>query len=154
MYFSNKNSFLDINNDGINYNGIFEKITRVYLFEKTKGKIETESFIIKWSSGNGYVYDKLGSISLLEILTRQESMNTMVESEEKTEKAYYITKDVFVYFKSNRDTFYIKYNGVENPVVNKYKNGKYNVYIDSIGNKLELCDSLPCKFNNLFISKI
>lgn len=153
MHFSNQNSFLDIGND-VNYNGLVEKIVRKFFFEKNKGKIETESFIIKWSCDKAYIYDKLGSISLLEILNRQESTEMNMATLSRKETVYYVTKDVFVSFIHENDMVYIKSKGQENPVVSKYKNGKYQVYIDSLGNKMELCDVLPCKFNNLFISKI
>lgn len=161
--FSNKNSQLTIETGAgfINYNGFEEKITKSHVITEETGKIETNSYIIKWSGNNLFLYDKLVNIILLEKMQKEAlpGMKVLVEKQDNILK-YYLTKDIYVNFHENGNKYYIEYinkgNSVISEVIDISKVGPYKVYKSKNGDIFQFplkASDMP-KFNNILISRL
>lgn len=165
FYNDNSYVYIDSNSKNVEYCGKNFSITKEYLISEKVGKIETDTHVLKWSNGELYLYDKISSISLLEILRYNETKNRefgLFSTFNKNEtndtsnlnQTFYLTKDTFInFYKKENGNFYIKFDEKESVVEKIYKVGTYTVYEASNGNILQLCNKKPCKFNNNIISK-
>lgn len=163
LSFSNKNSQLTIETGAcfINYNGFEEKITKSHVISKESGKIETNSYIIKWSGNNLFLYDKLVNIILLEKMQKEENLGikTFVDKQDIVLK-YYVTKDIYVNFHEKGEKYYIEHINKDKSIISEViditQRGSYKVYMSKNGDTFQVplkSTDMP-KFNNILISRI
>lgn len=158
--FYNKNSTLKMNIllGMINYNSKLFPITKIHLNTPQKGKIETQDLILKWFDETLFIYDKIGSIELLETLKKEKEtfkINKINENNKENIIKFYLTKNIYIYFYDNEIKYVTNLNEEKEIVIKIYKTGSFFVYETLNKNKLYINPLKNIfKYNGLAISKV
>lgn len=165
LRFYNKNSqvFIDFIANNIEYNETNNPITYKHLVSADKGKVETDEYLLKWSRGELMIYDKLGSISLIEKLIIETQVNEdyikiSLKPENDIIAKFLFSRGKFIelYRDNQGDYAIITPEQKVEKIVNFSSVGSYNIYVTEQGNKLQICSSniKSPKYNNLVITKV
>lgn len=173
--FKNANSRLTVDTvrKNIDYNGTLFPITNIHVYSEAVGKIETDEYIIKWSKKKMYLYDKLWSIILLEIMDQDfdtfnsdDTVKTENDNQEVSEPSevhvvitkYIINRNWFISHEKLDDKHFIKSRKRENeqsefeiniyPVIKTMGRGIDMEYQTPNG-ILTVCKKKNCKWNGI-----
>ena len=161
FYNDNSSLFIDLLANNIEYCGKNFAITTKYVLSIERGKVETDELMIKWSKNECYIYDKLSSITLLEILySREEKLVSITSAKPEDTKLgkYFYSNGTYVelYKNFSGDYSLITPENEKELITSLTSLGSYDVFITERGNKLMICSAgkKPPKYNGVQISKV
>lgn len=148
MEYSNQNIVVKIDRESVKINDDFvEDVMNVSKFEATEGKLETQSFIIKYSKGSMYLFDKSRG-EIVEICKLVKTFNHSHNAREV--KVFMLKRGVNIELVKEEDIFYVKQgNEVENVVKIHHLGKDSRIYTTERGNVLTTSDSGTNKWNGI-----
>lgn len=144
IFINNKCTYIDINNK-------MHNIIKVGLFTEQEGKFETEDYIIRFSKGILYLYDKqhniLGTYKFSKMYNKENStfstFNINMNHNSVLLSKYILKKDYYIELYKNNNIngnsdYYIIDNGDYYKIIDTYGIGSDTLYITENGYQLHI----------------
>mgnify|MGYP001089027280 CR=1 FL=1 len=156
MEFVSKNdnkSILKLYNDKIFLRDKTYQVLKVNLFTNTEGKLETSLYIVKYSRGVLYLYDKSTKEILEEFKLVSASLShASSKKQENTGTKFYLKQNYYLTLFFKDQQAYILNDKTEELVEKIFNIGKDTVYKTIKGNQLQISTRRNSKWNGCPIS--